>query len=126
MGHCNVFTADGFGGKQSTVGIQAGPDAAESGGESGADSEAGNILARGAGAVQNAKRAPGRNTDPVRDSGQKVQQGQEASERLPAEVSPLSPDILRVTSFQRCFPLLYNHCTLIGYTIFQYLSSSDC
>lgn len=57
-------------------------------GEQGEDAQAGELLDRGADAVPHRQRAPEGGAGAVPDAGEEVQQGQEAHQGLPAEVSP--------------------------------------
>lgn len=83
----SLFTAESIRGRKIPAGSQRLGDGAKDGGQQGENCQAGELLAGGPGSVQGFERAVGGDPEPVRDPGQEVQQGQEAAQGLPAEVS---------------------------------------
>lgn len=69
------------------MGSQGVCSGAQDPGQQQANPEARELLDGGPGTVQERERAISGDSDPIRDPGQEVQQGQETAEGLPAEVS---------------------------------------
>lgn len=85
---------------QAAVAPGQGPAGAHAAGEQGAHGEAGGLLDGSAEPVPGGGRAPEGDAGPVPDAGAQVQQGQEAHQGLPAEVS--QPSIVELVVCRWC------------------------